>query len=349
MNFQFRPAVRQDTKPLIGLYGQSGSGKTMSALLLARGIVGPSGRIAMIDTESQRGSLYADVIPGGYETFDLEPPFTPQRYIEAISAAEAADFDCLVVDSASHEWEGLGGILDMAAEKERKAGKKSLNIWVEPKRQHGLMVQKLLRVKMPLIICLRAKHKTRQIKNPATGKSEVVRDDHTSPIQADDFIFEMTLHAEIQMDHTIRLTKCSHPELLTCIPDGRSITVEAGEAIAQWAGGSGTSLDSVGLLSDARKAAEGGRDSFQKHWKTLDKPQRAVVNAIMDELKRTALEAGADDNPFKESPSDPHREGAEPSPDADTTTEGETQSPKGGGSTEPTEDELDAMANEGAG
>jgi hypothetical protein len=239
MGLAFRPAQRSNTIPLIGLYGQSGSGKTMSALLLGRGFVGEQGRLGMIDTESGRGELYADVIPGGYQVMPLGEPFSPDRYIEAIDAAINAELDALVIDSGSHEWEGLGGVLDQAAENERKTGKPGLHCWKEPKLRHQRFMLKLLSAPIPVIICLRAKHKSRQIKNPRTGKQEIVKDDHTTPMQADDFIFELTAHAEVLPDHTINLTKCSHPNLRECFPQQQPISVETGRAIAAWAKGAG--------------------------------------------------------------------------------------------------------------
>ena len=86
--FQIKAATRTGVKPLIGFYGESGTGKTYSALLLARGLVGTAGRIVMIDTESGRGSLYADVLPGGYDVLELRQPFSPAAYVEAINAVE---------------------------------------------------------------------------------------------------------------------------------------------------------------------------------------------------------------------------------------------------------------------
>lgn len=238
MTVRFKPATRSDSKPLIGLYGESGTGKTMSALLLARGLVGPSGRIAMIDTESGRGSLYADVIPGGYDVSELSEPFSPAAYVEAIRVAEEAEFDALVIDSMSHSWEGIGGVLDMAAAHEKRTGKPGLHCWKEPKAQHAKMMLKLLQSRLPIIVCLRAKHKSRQIRNKKTGKTEIVKDEFATPIQAEDFIFEMTAHAEVLQDHTLRITKCSHPDLLPCFPQGEPVTVETGAKISEWASGS---------------------------------------------------------------------------------------------------------------
>lgn len=341
MNFQFRPAIRQDTKPLIALYGPSGCGKTMSALLLARGMVGPNGKIAMIDTEAGRGSLYADVIPGGYDVLQLGGPFSAERYIEAIETAEKSGADCLVIDSASHEWEGIGGVLSQAEAIADNTGKSGLHCWAKPKGNHQKFVLKLLGSSLPVILCIRAKYKSRQVKQ--NGKTVIVKDDFPSPIQAEDFIFEMTAHAEIRQDHTINLTKCNHPELRGCFPDGNSITVESGEAIAEWAGGSGSGLDTVALLTAARKAASEGKEQLQAHWKALDQPERAVVHAIMDELKRVALEAGADDDPFNEF-SEATTSGEEP--ESPTPESGDEQDVDPAGSTENAEDGPPASEQE---
>lgn len=222
---------------MIAFYSESGCGKTFSSLLLARGIAGPSGKIVMIDTESGRGELYADVAEiGGYDVLRLEAPFTPKRHVEAIDAAEAVA-SVVVLDSGSHEWEGASGILDMAAANEESSKRAGLHNWRQPKFEHALFVQRLLRAKVPLIVCLRAKFKTRQGKDEK-GKTVIVKDDHTSPIQAEDFIFESTCHAEVLPDHSIRLTKCSHPDLFKCFPTSGPIKVEHGRLIAQWCGGS---------------------------------------------------------------------------------------------------------------
>src|SRR5689334_21842194 len=113
--YQLRPAKRSEAKPLIGIYAESGCGKTYSSLLLARGFVGPTGKIVMIETEGGRGEAFADLIEGGYSVIPIRESFSPKDYGEAISAAEQAKPAALIIDSASHEWEGSGGVLSMAA------------------------------------------------------------------------------------------------------------------------------------------------------------------------------------------------------------------------------------------
>lgn len=238
---EIKRATRQGVRPLIGLYSESGCGKTMSALLLARGFVGPAGKVAMIDSESGRGSLYADVIEGGYDVCQITEPFSPQRYIEAIRSVEEAGYAIGIIDSASHEWEGIGGVLDMAATKEEQSGKPGLHCWKQPKMEHAKLMLKILQSPIPWIVCLRAKYKSRQIKDER-GKTQIVKDDHPSPIQAEDYIFEMTAHAEILPDHSIHLTKCSHPALRECFPSKGPITVKTGYLVARWCQAPATQL-----------------------------------------------------------------------------------------------------------
>lgn len=250
-----KPATRQGVKPLIGLYSESGCGKTFSSLLIARGLVGPSGKIVMIDTESGRGSLYADVIPGGYHVLEMTEPFSPDNYVAAIKQAEEFGAGVIVIDSASHEWEGLGGVLAIAAENEA-AGKKGLLVWKAPKMAHAKFMLKLLQTSTPLIVCLRAKFKSRQ------KGGQVIKDENTSPIQAEDFIFEMMAHAEILPDHSINLTKCSHPSLRDCFPKkGQPISIETGEAIARWCANPGTSSNSPQQKTGVPSPKAGGGSS----------------------------------------------------------------------------------------
>lgn len=231
--FEIKPATRVGVKPLIVAFSESGCGKTYSALLLARGLAGPSGKIVVADSESRRASLYADVIPGGFETFDLCEPFTPARYIAAVNAIEDSGAAVGILDSGSHEWEGIGGVLEMAGDNEQRSGKPGLHNWKTPKFEHAKFVQRLLRTKIPFIICLRAKYKSRQGKDDR-GKTVIIKDDFTSPIQAEDFIFEATAHFEILPNHSIRLTKCSHPALAKCFPDKAPIEIKHGELIGKW-------------------------------------------------------------------------------------------------------------------
>ena len=106
----FVKAERKQHKPKLALTGPSGSGKTFSALLIAAGM---GKRIAVIDTENGSASLYANMDKGplkglAFDVLELEPPYTIDKYVRAIEAAQAEKYDVLIVDSISHAWAGGG-------------------------------------------------------------------------------------------------------------------------------------------------------------------------------------------------------------------------------------------------
>lgn len=241
-----KPAVRTGIKPLVGFYGRSGGGKTRSALLLARGIVGPTGRIVLVDTESGRGSIFADKIPGGYSVIDLEPPFTPGRYAEAFKLAEA-NADILIVDSLSHCWSGEDGVLDwhekeldrMAGDDWRKREACSMSAWIKPKAELKKLVQScILRTKLPVICCLRGEIKTRVGKNEQ-GKTKISADEWSSPIFDPRFLFELLVCAECySVDGKggyLHVTKITHEDLFQCLPaEGEQVGIKHGELLSKW-------------------------------------------------------------------------------------------------------------------
>ena len=161
----------------------------------------------MIETEAGRGEAYADVLPGGYDVLPIRGEFSPKAYGEAITAAEGAGLSALIIDSASHEWEGAGGVLSMAATNQA-AGKKGPLVWQMPKMDHQrLFMLRLLATPIPLvIICMRAKYPMREIKQ-ANGSKEWVRSEELDPKQADDILFEMFVHGWIDRAHRFHGTR----------------------------------------------------------------------------------------------------------------------------------------------
>lgn len=107
----FQKAVREQIYGKVLLGGASGSGKTYTALRLAKGIVNKcGGKIAMINTEGGRGKYYSKEFD--YDILDLEEPFTPEKYIEAINIAVEAGYSVLIIDSTTHEWKCINEIHD---------------------------------------------------------------------------------------------------------------------------------------------------------------------------------------------------------------------------------------------
>jgi hypothetical protein len=239
-NYTFRPAQRSEAKPLIGLYSESGRGKTWSSLLLARGFVGPEGRIGMIETESGRGEIYVGVPPvGEYLVCPLRSDFSPAEYGKAITAAEGANLDALIIDSASHEWEGLGGVLSMAADNQA-AGKKGPLVWQKPKMEHSRhFILRLMQTPIPLVIVnMRAKYPMKEVKKQ-NGEKEWIRSDELEPKQSEDILFEMMCHGWLDEQHKLHVTKYPKavPAWKDIIVDGQPLSIETGQRLKAWAAG----------------------------------------------------------------------------------------------------------------
>ncbi len=174
--YTFRRAVREKVPLIIGLSGGTGSGKTFSAMRMAKGMAGGK-PFCVIDTENGRASHYADQFT--FDVLDLRSPFSPERYSEAIAAADKAGYPVVVVDSMSHVWAGDGGVLDWQEhELERMAGQDyqrreacKMAAWIKPKMSHKHMMQTLLQVKAHIILCFRAEEKIEMAK--VNGKLEV--------------------------------------------------------------------------------------------------------------------------------------------------------------------------------
>lgn len=272
MTYTLRPARRSEAKALIGLYSESGRGKTWSALLLARGFVGPTGTIGMIETESGRGEAYVGVDPvGDYLVCPLRGDFSPRNYGEAIAACERANVGALIIDSASHEWEAVGGVLDMAAQNQ-ESGKKGPLVWQKPKIEHSKhFVLRIMSTSIPLVIVnMRAKYPMLQVtaevaaKMSAAGKrppsvGEWVRSDILEPKQNEDILFEMFAHGWLDEEHKLHVTK--YPRAIPAFRDvlrtGEPISIETGQRLAEWAKGSAAPQSTSPSASSAAAGSAG--------------------------------------------------------------------------------------------
>ena len=78
---------------------------------MAYGMTGDWTKICVIDTENNSASLYSNL--GTYNVIDLQAPYNPEKFIEAIKLAENSGMEVLLIDSISHEWQGIGGCLDI--------------------------------------------------------------------------------------------------------------------------------------------------------------------------------------------------------------------------------------------
>lgn len=222
----FKKAERKSTFLKIALCGVSGSGKTYSALLLAKGL---GNKIAMIDTENGSGEMYSHL--ADYDVAQLEPPFTVQKYVECVKAAEAAGYDVLIIDSLSQAWTGQGGILELVDKKTAtsKAGN-SYTAWRDVTPEHNRLIDTILQSKLHVIVTMRSK--TAYELQERNGKKVPVKIG-LAPVQRDGVEYEFTIVFDLSVEKNLA---CASKDRTGLFNDWiEKITPETGEIIRSWA------------------------------------------------------------------------------------------------------------------
>jgi hypothetical protein len=251
--FEPKPAVRENITVFVGIAGGTGSGKTFSGLTLARGMVGPSGRILVGDTEGRRALYYADQFK--FDHVELKPPFRPQVFEDLAKYAEEKGYDALVIDSMSHEWAGDGGVLEWHDEEldravavamqrsrenevideERVRNANNMRGWIKPKAAHKAMVNSFLQRTIPIIFCFRAEEKVKVLPN---GKIEPMG---WTPIGDSRFMYELTTLLTLANDAAgevnYKLPNKLNAQHKPFFRDGVLINEDAGRLLKEWAKG----------------------------------------------------------------------------------------------------------------
>jgi hypothetical protein len=222
----FQRAQRRRVHLKMGVTGPSGSGKTYSALLLAFGLAGDGGRVAVIDTENGSASLYAHL--GEYDVSELEPPYTVARYVEAMGEAARAGYDVLVIDSVSHEWAGDGGLLHVKENLDARGGNSFAN-WAKVSPLHEQFKAALLQAPLHVIVTLRSKQDY-VMQDDGKGRTVPVKVG-LSPVQRDGFEYELSLVFDLAMSHEAVTSKDR-----TGLFDGvvGRITADHGRRLRDW-------------------------------------------------------------------------------------------------------------------
>jgi hypothetical protein len=271
MTYTFRPARRENVPLLLGVAGGTGSGKTYSALLLARGLANGQ-PFAIVDTENGRAKHYADLFPEMRHA-EIHAPFRPDKYAEAIEAADTQTYPVVVVDSMSHEWAGDGGCIDWHDDIMGRDQSKNFSAWIEPKKAHKRMVTRLLQVNAHVILCFRAEPKVEVIDDPERpGRKKYIEKrsltglDGWIPISEKMLPYELTASFLLMADHPgvpkpIKLQEQHKP----FVPLDRPLDENVGRALAEWASGSAPGMvrgeSQAGAETSERVTTRGRVDS----------------------------------------------------------------------------------------
>lgn len=228
----FKKAERFLTNPTIAITGPTGSGKTFSGLRLAAGISKAMGkRFAVIDTENGSASLYSEHFD--FDTLNIIPPFTTEKYIQAISDAEKGGYCALLIDSITHAWAGEGGLLEQKAQLDARPGSNHWTNWNPIKAKDLKFKSAYLHSSIPFLIAtMRSKMEYAQSEDGGKKKVQKVG---MAPVQSDGIEYEFSVVLDVAMNHECEVSK-DRTHLFDKTPIF-TINEQIGELLVNWRAG----------------------------------------------------------------------------------------------------------------
>lgn len=195
----FQKATKTQSRLRLALEGPPGSGKTYTALAVASAL---GERVALLDTEHGSASKYAH--RWEFDTLALTS-FHPERYIEAIEAAEAAGYDVLIIDSLSHAWAGTDGALELVDRATaRSSSKNSYFAWADVTPLQHRLINTILGADLHVIATMRTK--VEYVLETNNGKT-APRKVGLAPIQREGVEYEFDVVGDIDLEHRLVISK----------------------------------------------------------------------------------------------------------------------------------------------
>lgn len=277
---QLQKATRKKSKLRLNISGPAGSGKTYSALLMAKGLVGDWSKIAVIDTENGSASLYEHL--GEFNTIDLKPPFSPERYIQAIDTCIAAGMELIIIDSSTHEWNGAGGCIEINEHlAQTKFKGNTWSAWSVTTPRHDAFVNKVLQSPVHMITCTRSKMETVMTDDKKVKKLGM------KDLQREGWEYELTVSLNIDRDtHTATASK-DRTELFEKM-DPFVITEQTGVLIKEWCErGVDVEAEMAAKVKEAEASMNKAKtvDKLAELYLALPDPVKARVQELKDRLK----------------------------------------------------------------
>jgi hypothetical protein len=222
----FKRATKAAAKLRLGLIGPAGSGKTMTALRIAKGL---GGRIAVIDTERGSASLYHGERGLDFDVMELDS-YEVERFVEAIQDAADGGYATLIIDSLSHAWAGKGGILEFVDKAgKRNQGGGNFGAWRDATPRHNGLVDAILGAPLHVICTLRSK--VEYVVENVGGRNQV-RKVGLQPVQRDGLEYEFTVVGDVTQEHDLIVTKTRAAFLKDAVI--REAGEDLGKQLAAW-------------------------------------------------------------------------------------------------------------------
>lgn len=208
-DFVFQDATDEQGYLKLMLTGAAGRGKTYTALAIAGGL---GKNVVVIDTENGTAAKYSREFPFSFKHLKLSAPFSPERYIGAIQAAQKAGFDVIIIDSLSHAWQGEGGVLEMHQRAtERSRTKNSFQAWAKVTPEQNRLIETLLQLPVHTIVTARSKV-SYVVEEDERGRS-TPKKVGMAPIQREGLDYEFDVHFEMEDGNKAIVQKSRCPAL----------------------------------------------------------------------------------------------------------------------------------------
>lgn len=264
---QLQQTQRHNVKLRLGISGASGFGKTYSALQLAYGMTQDWTKIAVIDTENSSASLYSNL--GNFNVLELPAPFSPERYIEAISICEKANMEVIIIDSITHEWQGVGGCLQIH---ENLGGR--FQDWASVKPRHQKFIDRILGSSCHIITTARRKIDY-SLDTGLNGKSKVIKHG-TKEITSEGFEYELSVNFELINEHHLCKVSKDRTNLFSGKPEF-IINTEIGKQLMNWCN-EGISFETIKQEIYACTTLDGLRHLYQKYSALNEQIKPLIMN-----------------------------------------------------------------------
>lgn len=209
----------------------------------------------------------------------INPPYSPQKYIEAIHAAEAAGFELIIIDSLSHAWSGEGGLLDQQGKAaDSKYRGNSWAAWREITPLHNQLVETMLHTPLHVIVTMRSK--TEYIQTDVNGRKQIQKVG-MAPIQRDGIEYEFTTVFDLSQNHTATVSKDR-----TKLFDGQYFTptADCGKALLQWLNAGAPVTEPAPVIRQSATPAVNQMPVNSAAGKQQDKTHRQRLERIWKQL-----------------------------------------------------------------
>lgn len=265
---ELKKASRKQVKLRLNISAPSGAGKTYSALLMAKGLVGDWNKVALIDTENESASLYSNL--GEFNVINLVE-YSPEKYIEAINICVQAGMEVIILDSTTHEWAYLIEANEILAQAKFRGN--TWSAWSQTTPRHDKFIQAVLQCPAHVITCTRSKTET------VMGEDKKVKKVGMKDVQREGWEYELTVSLNIERDTHMAVPSKDRTNLF----EGKNpfmITEETGKAIADWCNSGVADKPGDLKLKEASTLVE-----LANIYKGLSRDEQEKYVSVKDEMK----------------------------------------------------------------